>query len=205
MYSPLLLDVGLVQTGRIRRAGRGEKMAKALELEKVDEHGNTIKCLTGVSLCPLDPHAHARPPCTRAHAGSPHTRTGSPPCTHAPGPPRRHAGSPSTFAPGPHECMHAHAGPAHMQAHRVSCLHACQIPMHARWIPMRRVSGFSPCSHQVLMHARARSLWISMHVRMHMPDFMHTCMQGPHAHTPDPDICMLDPHAACFRISFVVQ
>jgi hypothetical protein len=64
MYSPLLLDVGLVQTGRIWRAGRGEKMAKALELEKVDEHGNTIKCLTGVTTHPARNSRQAKKQCT---------------------------------------------------------------------------------------------------------------------------------------------
>lgn len=39
------LAVLTMDSGRIQRAGRGEKMAEALELEKVDEHGKPIKRL----------------------------------------------------------------------------------------------------------------------------------------------------------------
>jgi hypothetical protein len=40
----------MIGLGRIQRAGRGRKMAEALQHEKVDEHGKTIKRLTAVTM-----------------------------------------------------------------------------------------------------------------------------------------------------------
>jgi hypothetical protein len=41
---------GQIGLGRNQRSGRGRKMAEALQHEKVDEHGKTIKRLTAVTI-----------------------------------------------------------------------------------------------------------------------------------------------------------
>ena len=132
-----------------------------------------------------DPHAHVHTPDPR---------------THAPGPPHMHSGSLSTFTPGPHECMHAHAGPACTQGlmHAHQCMHAGSPRIMFQ--DSHRARTGSSCVHMPGPHASP-----CMYACTCQTLCMHACRVPIHACTPDPDVCTLDPHAACFRISLVVQ
>jgi hypothetical protein len=147
-----------------------------------------VICACWIPMRKPDPHACTHMPNPSTRAPGPH-RARWIPRTQAPGPPRRHAGSPSVLAPSPHACTRTGS----------SCVHApgpheC---MHTQTGPPRMEACKVPCTHarQIPMYVR----WIPTRP---VSKFLSVLAPGPHACT-----CWIpmDPHAACFGISLVVQ